>query len=106
MMKMQIASAHIVKPTNMLCTHNPNSAPSSISASFASSPTMTLSMRISVSAITNPDARLTTLCATSNTAITMFHVLVTITTAHAVLNTHFASMNVSMSCMLLRSTII
>ena len=57
-------------------------------------------------AITNPDARLTTLCATSNTAITMFHVLVTMTTAHAVLNTYFASMNVSMSCMLLRSTII
>ena len=50
-----------------------------------------------------PAAWLTTCWATSNTAITMFQVLVTISTAAKVLMIHLKKMNVSKSCMLLRS---
>ena len=47
--------------------------------------------------MTSPDARLTTLCAASKMPMTMFHVLETISTDAAVLNTHLKMMNVSKS---------
>ena len=44
-----------------------------------------------------PEALFTTLCAASNTPMTMFHVLDTMSTAAAVLKTHLKNTHVSMS---------
>ena len=52
-----------------------------------------------------PEALFTTLCAASNTPMTVFHVLDTMSTAAAVLNTHLKNTHVSMSWRLLRSAI-
>ena len=86
MMKMQMVSAHIVIPTNRDWNHRPNSGPTSISMSLASISTRTELISIDVLPPMIPEALDTTLCATSNTAMTIFHVFVTISTAQKVLN--------------------
>ena len=53
-----------------------------------------------------PAALLTTCCATSNTAMTIFQVLVTINTAAKVLKIHLKNMKVSKSWKLFLSMII
>ena len=53
-----------------------------------------------------PAALFTTLCATSNTPMTIFQVLDTISTAQAVLNIHLKNIQVSISCILFRSVTI
>ena len=60
-------------------------------------PVIALSMDNCAPDMTSPDARLTTLCAASKMPMTMFHVLETISTDAAVLNTHLKMMNVSKS---------
>ena len=52
-----------------------------------------------------PDARLTMVCERSNTPMTIFHVLVTIRTAAALLKAQRKNIHVSTSFILFRSTI-
>ena len=106
MMKMQMDSAHMVSPTNMDCSHRPSSGPSSIASSCTSRSVTALDMSMEASETITPAALFTTLCATSNTPMTIFQVLDTISTAQAVLNIHLKNIQVSISCILFRSVTI
>ena len=92
-----MVSAHIVKPTKRDCTHSPSSGPKSMASSWACISGTIVSRSILVLPPITPDALATTLCATSNTPITIFHVLVTIRMAQAVLNTQRKNIQVSTS---------
>ena len=97
---MQMVSAHMERCTTTDSSHSPSSDQTSISRSFASNPAIcSLNVR-DVSDMMMPDALFTTLCAASNTPMTMFHVLVTMSTAQAVLNIHLKNIQVSTSCIL------
>ncbi len=85
MTKMQMVSAQDTMPMSMDWNHRPNSGPTSISISRASMSVTTVPRSRLVSATIRPDARLTTLCATSKTPMTMFQVFVTINTEQKVL---------------------
>ena len=61
-------------------------------------------MSIPASEMMTPALWLTTLCATSNTAMTIFQVLVTMSTAQKVLKIHFQKSQVSKSWRLFFST--
>ena len=101
---MQIVSAQVQMPTNKLWNHRPKSGPISISMSLSSKSTTTVLMSMEASLTITPAALFTTPCPTSNTPITMFHVFVTIRTAHAVLNIHLKNIHVSTSpCILFLS---
>src|SRR5574344_1459967 len=103
MRKIQMDSAHMVMPTMKDCSHSPSRDHISISMSRASK-SATLSAKASdVSDTAMPDALLTTLWATSNTPITIFHVLETMSTAQAVLKIHLKNIQVSTSLRLFRS---
>lgn len=103
-MKIQIVSAHVQMPTNRLWNHRPMSGPMSISISRCSRSTTTELMSMEASLEITPAALFTTLCPTSKTPITMFHVLVTIRTAQAVLKIHLKNIQVSTSpCILFLS---
>ena len=103
-MKMQMDSAHIHTPTNSVWNHSPNSGPMSISISRASRPVTMELMSSCASESATPAALFTTLCAASNTPMTMFHVLVTMRTAQAVLKIQRKKSHVSTSFMLFLST--
>ena len=105
MMKMQMVSAHMVKPTTKDCSHSPKSVHTFISSSRASRSAIWSARLMEVFPTMMPEALFTTLCAASNTPMTMFHVLDTMSTAAAVLNTHLKNTHVSMSWRLLRSAI-
>ena len=69
------------------------------------SKSVTMALMSSEACVTvTPAALLTTLCARSKTPMTMFQVFVTIRTAQAVLKIHLKNIQVSTSCILLRST--
>ena len=104
-MKMQMVSAHMVKPTTKDCSHSPKSVHTFISSSLASRSAIWSARLMEVFPTMMPEALLMTLCAASNTPMTMFHVLDTMSTAAAVLNTHLKNTHVSMSWRLLRSAI-
>ena len=107
MMKMAIVSIHMVMPTNRLWNHSPKSGPSSIAVSRDSKSTNKVLRSMELSLVMTPAALLTTLCPTSKMPITIFHVLDTISTAEAVLNTHLKNIHVSMSpCILFFSVTI
>ena len=105
MMKMQMVSPHMVKPTTKDCSHSPKSVHTFISSSRASRSAIWSARLMEVFPTMMPEALLMTLCAASNTPMTMFHVLDTMSTAAAVLNTHLKNTHVSMSWRLLRSAI-
>ena len=105
MMKMQMVSPHMVKPTTKDCSHSPKSVHTFISSSRASRSAIWSARLMEVFPTMMPEALFTTLCAASNTPMTMFHVLDTMRTAAAVLNTHLKNTHVSMSWRLLRSAI-
>ena len=105
-MKMQIYSAHMVTPINILWNQSPNSGPKSISISRGSMSVRTEEISMAVSEEIMPDACATTLCAISNTPMTIFHVFVTRSMAAADLNTHLKIIQVSTSCRLFLSVII
>ena len=64
----------MVTPTIMDWNHMPTSEPSSISIRVSFSPDSMEDMSMLVLPTTTPEALFTTCCATSKTAITMFHV--------------------------------
>ena len=68
-----------------------------LAAASGKAPLVTEEMSMLVLPTITPDARLTTLCATSKTPMTMFHVFVTISTAAADLNAHLKNIQVSRS---------
>ena len=105
-MKMQIYSAHMVMPIKSDWNHRPNKGPSSISIRRGSKSPITEEMSMDASAPMTPDACATTLCAISNTPITMDQVLVTMRMAAALLNIHLKIIHVSTSCRLFLSVII
>ncbi len=88
----------------MICTSiDWNHRPSRCSSFIASKSALNVANMpgiISVLPLTKPPALFITFCATSNTAITIFHVLERIITAAKVFISHFAKIQVSMSCML------
>ena len=88
MRKIHIVSICIHIPTRNDCIHKPNNVPSSIASSCASKSGIRDSNRRDVSETMIPDALFTIFYATSNTAMTIFHVFVTIRTEQAVLNIH------------------
>ena len=104
-MKMQMVSPHMVKPTTKDCSHSPKSVHTFISSSRASRSAIWSARLMEVLPTMMPEALFTTLCAASNTPMTMFHVLDTMRTAAAVLNTPLKNTHVSMSWRLLRSAI-
>ena len=91
---------HMPRLTIKDCSHSPRSGQGSISMSLASKIAMLSESASDVSDMMMPDALFTTLWATSNTPITMFHVFVTMSTAQAVLNIHLKNIHVSTSCRL------
>ena len=107
MMKMQMFSAFMVSFTMVACSHRPSRDQTSISLSRASKSARLFARSRLTLPTTTPEALLTTLCATSNTPMTIFHVLLTMSTAQAVLNTHLKMNQVSTSpCMLFLSVMI
>ena len=84
-------------PTNTLWNHSPSRAPTLQSASWVSRSPTTPEMSMPASEMMTPADWLTTFCATSNTAMTMFQVLVTISTAQKVLKIHLKKIQVSKS---------
>ena len=93
-------------PIKSDCTHKPINGPKSISISRVSISPITEEMSMEASEPMIPAACATTLCAMSNTPMTIFHVFVTIKMAAADLNTHLKIIQVSTSCRLFRSVII
>ena len=102
--KMQMVSAQVQMPTNIDWNHRPSSGPTSISSNRLSMSPRMLFMSMLVSDTITPEALDTTLCAASNTPMTIFQVLVTIRTAAALLNAHLKNIQVSTSLRLFRST--
>ena len=91
-------------PTKMLWNHSPSRAPMLQSASWVSRSAVTPDMSMPASEMMTPALWLTTFCATSNTAMTMFQVLVTMSTAQKVLKIHLKKIQVSKSWRLFFST--
>ena len=96
-MKMQMATAHAVMPTNRLWNHSPNKGPKSISISRSSSPSVMDETSTVASETTTPAACPTTCCAASNTPMTIVQVFVTMRIAQALLNIHLKKTAVSIS---------
>ena len=93
-------------PMNRLWNHSPNSGPKSISMRRSSSPSVMDETSTVASLTTTPAACATTLCAASNTPMTIVQVFVTMRIAHADLNIHLKKTAVSISWKLLRSVTI
>ena len=104
-MKMQIDSAQVHIPTKRDWNHRPNSGPISISSKRPERSVSTAFMSMEVSEMINPEALETTLCARSNTPMTIFQVLVTMRTAAADLNAHLKNIQLSTSPRLFFSVI-
>ena len=96
-MKMQMVIAQVQMPTNMDWNHSPNSGPMSIVCNRLSRSVSTEAMSMRVSEMMSPEALDTTLRAASNTPMTMFQVLVTMSTAAALLKAHLKNIQVSTS---------
>ena len=104
--KIQMVSAHMVRPINRDWNHSPNSGPKSISMSLGSKSAIAEEMSMEASAPMTPEAWATMPWARSNTPITIFQVLVTMRMAQAVLNIHLKNTAVSISWKLFLSVMI